>query len=44
MHHFVGMGDGGICDVLVLELNGVGLLFALGVPDVVVMYDNVWVT
>jgi hypothetical protein len=24
VHHFVGMGDGGIGDALVLELNGVG--------------------
>ncbi len=24
VHHFVGAGDGGIGDVLVLELNGVG--------------------
>ncbi len=37
MHHFVGVGDGGIGDALVLELNGVGKSFTLGVPDVAVM-------
>ncbi len=37
MHHFVGVGDGGIGDVLVLELNSVGYSFALGVLDVAVM-------
>jgi hypothetical protein len=37
VHHFVGVGDGGIGDALVLELNSVGLSFALGVLDVGVM-------
>ncbi len=37
MHHFVGMGDGGIGDALVLELHCVGKLFTLGVLDVAVM-------
>ncbi len=37
MYHFVGVGDGGIGDALVFELNGVRKLFALGVPDVAVM-------
>ena len=37
MHHFVGVGDGVIGDALVLELNRVRKLFALGVLDVAVM-------
>ncbi len=37
MHHFVGVGDGGIGDALVLESHCVGKLFALGVLDVAVM-------
>ncbi len=37
MHQFVGVGDGGIGDELVLELHCVGKLFALGVLDVAVM-------
>jgi hypothetical protein len=37
VHHFVGVGDGGIGDALVLELHCVGKLFALGVLDVAVM-------
>ncbi len=37
MHHFDGVGDGGVGDVLVLELNSVGKLLALGVLDVAVM-------
>ena len=37
VHHFVGVGDGRIGDALVLELDCVGKLFALGVLDVTVM-------
>ena len=37
MHHFVGVGDGGIGDALVLELNHVGWSFILGLLDVAVM-------
>ena len=37
MHHFVGMCDGGIGDVLVLEFYGVGQAFAFGLFYMAIM-------
>ncbi len=38
MCHFVGVGDGGIIDTFVLELEHVGQSFARGVLDMTIVY------
>ena len=42
VHHFVGMCDGGIGDVFVLELHSVRQAFALGVFYVAIMCAKVF--
>jgi hypothetical protein len=43
VHHFVGVCDGGIGDAFVLELHGVGQMFALGVFYMAIMCTIVFV-